>query len=242
MCDFEKHGGKIFIIAEIIFFCLTIIIIVFSSLALLKINKSEQLKIKVDFDALTNKNNLLLNYLKDEIQNNTTNIYEKFFEKYNLTKDEELGKNEKILSCFKIIYKLNITNIVVVLFSICCTIYLMIRFAITTYQGERFYPIIYAGLSKHLSIGRCIIYFILFGVLLGFFIDYKIKFQDDFFDFYSSINNNAEQVLFKEYYYCLFDLKIFLIIITIFLPFCSLYDVGYILLHEFSIDNRRCRK
>ena len=104
MCDFEKNRKKIFVFAEIIFYCLSIIIVVFSRLIISKINKSEQLKIKVDFDSITNKNKLLLNYLKDEIENNTTNIYEKFFEKYNLTKGETLGTNEKLLSCFKILY------------------------------------------------------------------------------------------------------------------------------------------
>ena len=74
MCDFEEHGEKIFSIVETIFSLLAIIITVFSCLLLSKINKSEQLKIKVNFDSLTNKENILLNYLKDEIENNTTNI------------------------------------------------------------------------------------------------------------------------------------------------------------------------
>ena len=242
MCDFEKHGEKIFSIVETIFFLLAIIITVFSCLLLSKINKSEQLKIKVNFDSLTNKENILLNYLKDEIENNTTNIYEKFFEKYNLTKEDTLGKNEKLLSCFKMLYKLDIAIIALVLFCFCFTLYIMIRFIITSIKKDRFYPVYYVTFSHYLSFLRCIIFFILFGVLLGFFINYKIKFQDDFFNFYSSINNNSEQVLFKEYYYSLFDLKNYFIIIIVFLPFCSLFDVGYIILHHFSIDSRRCRK
>ena len=197
MCDFEKHGEKIFSIVETIFFLLAIIITVFSCLLLSKINKSEQLKIKVNFDSLTNKENILLNYLKDEIENNTTNIYEKFFEKYNLTKEDTLGKNEKLLSCFKMLYKLDIAIIALVLFCFCFTLYIMIRFIITSIKKDRFYPAYYVTFSHYLSFLRCIIFFILFGVLLGFFINYKIKFQDDFFNFYSSINNNSEQVLFK---------------------------------------------
>ena len=237
MCDFEKNRKKIFVFAEIIFYCLSIIIVVFSRLIISKINKSEQLKIKVDFDSITNKNKLLLNYLKDEIENNTTNIYEKFFEKYNLTKGDTLGTNEKLLSCFKILYFLNISVIVLVAFCIGYTNYFMVKFIFAYCKGDSYYTNFYVIYSHYLSIGRCIEFFILFGILLGFFINYKIKFQDDFFNFYSSINNNEEQVLFKEYYYSLFDLKNYLIVNTILLPFCSSFDVGYTILHQLSLDN-----
>lgn len=188
-------------------------------------------------DSITNKNNLLLNYLKDEIENNTTNIYEKFFEKYNLTKGDTLGTNEKLLSCFKILYFLNISIIVLVAFCIGYTNIVMLNFIFACYKRDNFNITFYVTYSRYLSIGRCIEFFILFGILLEFFINYKIKFQDDFFNFYSSINNNDEQILFKEYYYSLFDLRNYLIVNTILLPFCSSFDVGYTILHQLSVDN-----
>ena len=237
ICDFEKSGKKIVSIVEIIFYCLAIIIKVFSFLIIKKINKSEQLKIKVNFNSITNKENILLNYLKDENENNTTNIYDKFFEKYNLTKEDTLGKNEKLLSCFKILHYLNISVVVLVLFCIGFTNYVMFKFIVASCKGDSFHSSFYVAQSHYLSLGRCIEFFILFGILLGFFINYKIKFQDDFFDFYSNINNNNEQVLFKEYYYSLFELKNYLIINTILLLFCSFFDIGYIIIHQLSFDN-----
>ena len=84
--------------------------------------------------------------------------------------------------------------------------------------------------SQYLSIGRSVIIFILFGVFLGLFISYKNKFQDDFFNFYSSINNNKEQILFKEYYFALFDLKNNLIINVIILPLCSSFELIYFII------------
>ena len=113
----------------------------------------------------------------------------------------------------------------------------MVKFIFAYCKGDSYYTNFYVIYSHYLSIGRCIEFFILFGILLGFFINYKIKFQDDFFNFYSSINNNEEQVLFKEYYYSLFDLKNYLIVNTILLPFCSSFDVGYTILHQLSLDN-----
>ena len=57
MCE-EKHSIK-FIIAEIIFVCLAIAINVFSFLIITNINKSEELKIKVNFETIANNKDLL---------------------------------------------------------------------------------------------------------------------------------------------------------------------------------------
>ena len=55
MCDFHKHGRKIILIIEIIFCCLAIIITIFSFFIKSNINKSEELKIRVNFETITNK-------------------------------------------------------------------------------------------------------------------------------------------------------------------------------------------
>ena len=237
MCDFDKHGIKLVSIAEILFSCLAIVIIVFSFFMISNINKSEELKIRVNFETITN-NKWLLNYLENEIENNETNIYEKFFKKYNLTEGDSLGTNENILSSFKSIYKLDIAIIVLVLILLCLTIIFIIIFFIGKDTPTPFGYVIILVCSQYLSIGKSVIIFILFGVFLGLFISYKNKFQDDFINFYSSINNNKEQIFFKEYYFVLFDLKNNLIINVIILPLCSLFDLIYFIICEYSFGKQ----
>ena len=73
--------------------------------------------------------------------------------------------------------------------------------------------------------------FILFGVYLGFFIYYKVKFETDFFKFYEGINNSNEQTSFKKYYNSLFELKLDLLIIIILEPINFVISLCFVIFH-----------
>ena len=102
------------------------------------INKSEELKIRVNFETITNKEIWLLNYLENEIENN---IYEKFFKKYNLTEGDSLGTNENILNSFKSIYKLDIAIIVLVLILLCLSFLFMLIFFFPRSNYDQWYTL-----------------------------------------------------------------------------------------------------
>ena len=221
MCE-EKHSIK-FIIAEILFICLAIAITVFSFLIITNINKSEELKIKVNFETIANNKDLLF-------EKNANNIYEKFFEKYNLKEGDSLKSNEKLLSYFENIYKLNLAIIVAALFLSFLSILIFLIFLSLSTKPN---PVVYTCFficTQYFSIIKSVIIFILFGQFFILFIAYKIKFENDFFNFYYNINNNKEKVLFKKYYYSLFNLKNYLFINVISLPLCSFVDLCYFII------------
>ena len=68
--------------------------------------------------------------------------------------------------------------------------------------------------------------FILFWIYFGFFIGYKKAFENEFFELFANIDNNAIKVQFEKYYISFFDLRNDLFIniilqpIDIFICFC----------------------
>ena len=92
-------------------------------------------------------------------------------------------------------------------------------------------------ISIFVIIFRIIVLFILFGVYLGFFIYYKVKFETDFFKCYEGINNSNEQTSFKEYYNSLFELKLDLLIIIILKPINFVISLCFVIFHFYSCSD-----
>ena len=207
MCS-SGSTGPIYLLIEITFIILFIVAIVFSFYLVSDINKIDEIKIKTNFDIMTNNNksNWLINYIED-FKENDTNIIEEFFNKYNLKEGQTFNDNEDIMNCFNKLYRINlaiaIILIIIILFGFI--------FAICSFNcldgrdgGELDLCLSWVIIQE---IFRIITFIILLGIFIGFFISYKNTFENEFFDLYNNISNDIERTSFKEYYYALFDLK-----------------------------------
>ena len=87
------------------------------------------------------------------------------------------------------------------------------------------------AVSIYIMIGRDLSLFILLLIYFGLFISYKIAFENDFFELFDNINNNAEKVEFEKYYISFFDLKTDLLINIILQPICIFICFGYVLFY-----------
>ena len=238
-CLHNNRCQKLYLILEILFIALSIVTTVFSFFINSNINKIKDLKIKTSFKPLLNNNtDWLLNYLDDEFENNKTNKYEEFFDKYNLKEGQSFSKNEKIKDSLDKIYKISLSiaiiSIIIIFFIIVVLLILNVFCNdeddedLNSWLMNSFCSLIFS------EIIRSIILIILLGIFVGFFVNYKNGFEYDFFDFYNNINNNSEQTSFKKYYYALFDLKTYFIIGIIPLPMNILLSIGLFIYNVMS--------
>lgn len=191
---------------EILFTSLSIVVLTFSFLLIKDINTSKDLKIKTSFisNNINNQNNPLLNIL----ENDEINIYEIFFSKYNLNEGQTFIDNEDIKFSLNSLNGLSITIIVFLFIFILVSLFQDCYVCSMKRDLENgFTEKTCSSVLICIIIIKGILLFILFGIYIGFFISYKSKFENDFFEFYDSINNSNEQILFENYYYSLFDLK-----------------------------------
>ena len=215
MKEFLIYGLPL--IAAFIWFCLAINCIVFSFFTSSDINEIKNLKIKTNFiteeQSLDNKNNIIFKNIENFMENNETNIYDSFFNKYNLKEGENLIKNEDLKDNYNGLYKLNLAIAITFIIMICFLIFIVICFG-SLFDVNR------GGSGESCSIcaGGCwIILKILFdliylGIFIGYFINYKNDFDDDLINFFNNIDNNVEQNAFEDYYNCLFKLRKYLLI------------------------------
>ena len=223
-----------FLVLEIVVLLLFIALIVFSFIIKSKANNLKELKIKTDFESNIN---LSLNFLDDEYENNKTNKYKEFFEKYNLKEGQTFKDAENISSSLEKIYEINYAIAILLIISI---IFLIISYFIIIYTPEpspNYVWAIYEIISGIIIVGRCIILIILVGVFASYFSNYKKEFENDFFSFYDNISNNIEKELFKEYYQDLFDIKNYFIFSIIFLPFCTIITIGHVFKYIYNFTH-----
>ena len=223
-----------FLVLEIVVLLLFIALIVFSFIIKSKANNLKELKIKTDSESNIN---LSLNFLDDEYENNKTNKYKEFFEKYNLKEGQTFKDAENISSSLEKIYEINYAIAILLIISI---IFLIISYFIIIYTPEpspNYVWAIYEIISGIIIVGRCIILIILVGVFASYFSNYKKEFENDFFSFYDNISNNIEKELFKEYYQDLFDIKNYFIFSIIFLPFCTIITIGHVFKYIYNFTH-----
>jgi hypothetical protein len=192
---------------EIFYVLILLVAIIFCFFPIITINKLKDIKIKTYFDTnqtLYEKNNSYLNFI-NEVED--TNIYSEFFNKYNLKEDDKLLSSEEIEFPSKIIYRINISNIVFyILVLIPSIIYIVIickEIKDPNEDGDNGAAFFLTGIT---FIIEFIIFLILFSIFLAYLIKYK-NFENDFFDLYNNIKNRNEKKLFKNYYKDIFDLK-----------------------------------
>ena len=223
-----------FLVLEIVVLLLFIALIVFSFIIKSKANNLKELKIKTDCESNIN---LSLNFLDDEYENNKTNKYKEFFEKYNLKEGQTFKDAENISSSLEKIYEINYAIAILLIISI---IFLIISYFIIIYTPEpspNYVWAIYEIISGIIIVGRCIILIILVGVFASYFSNYKKEFENDFFSFYDNISNNVEKELFEEYYQDLFDIKNYFIFSIIFLPFCTIITIGHVFKYIYNFTH-----
>ena len=114
-----------FLVLEIVVLLLFIALIVFSFIIKSKANNLKELKIKTDFESNIN---LSLNFLDDEYENNKTNKYKEFFEKYNLKEGQTFKDSENTSSSLEKIYEINYAIAILLIISI---IFLIISYLTT---------------------------------------------------------------------------------------------------------------
>lgn len=224
----------VFLVLEIFVLLSFIALIVFSFIIKSKANNLKELKIKTDFESNIN---LSLNFLDDEYENNKTNKYKEFFEKYNLKEGQTFKDSENISSSLEKIYEINYAIAILLIISI---IFLIISYLTTICSPDPspdYSWVIYFFISGIIIVGRCIILIILVGVFAGYFSNYKKEFENDFFSFYDNISNNIEKELFKEYYQDLFDIKNYFIFSIIFLPFCTIITIGHVFKYIYNFTH-----
>ena len=201
-CSFLRlHGTR-----EIFLTSFSIVVLAFSFLLITDINTSKDLKIRTNFisNNINNQNNPVLNILGD----NELNIYEEFFNKYDLKENQALTDNQDIKFSLNSLNGLSITIIVFLFIYLIASLILDCYVcSLKKYLEDAFTERTVLSVLFCVVLIKGVLLFILFGIYIGFFINYKIKFENDFMDFYESITNSNEQILFENYYYSLFDLK-----------------------------------
>ena len=205
-------------IRTIIFIGLSISIIIFCFKAKSEINKLKELSIKTDFPSQNISDNWLINYLENNIESNETNKYEEFFNKYNLTAGQTIYNNDKIKHSYNHLYNVCFGTAIILMIFILVAIVPWFFIWFCEHDEEGILLDTIGMVSIITVILKIIVLFVLFSVFLGFFIYYKVKFENDFFKFYEEINNNNEKASFKEYYKSLFELKNDLLINIILKP------------------------
>ena len=226
------------LIKETILIIIFVIIIFFCFNIRSNINILEDLKIQTNFIANYNNNNFqMINKIDYIYENNEINKYEGFFNKYHLKEGQTLNDNENIKSSFDNLYKLSLALIIILIILLIPSIFPFLLSCLIVKDEEGEIKECVECLSIYTAFGKIVILFILMWVYVGFFISYNNVFQNDFFDFYDSINNRNEQILFKNYYNSLFDLKTDLLINIIFIPINVIYCFLYIL---FYYDPCKC--
>ena len=193
---------------EIFLTSFSIVVLAFSFLLITDIKTTKDLKIKTNFisNNINNQNNPVLNLLED----NELNKYEEFFNKYDLKENQTLVDNEDIKFSLNSLNGLSITIIVLLFIFLIASLILdcYVCGSLKLYlENDAFTERTVSGVLFYIVVIKGALLFILFGIYIGFFISYKNKFENDFIDFYESITNSNEQILFENYYYSLFDLK-----------------------------------
>lgn len=216
-------------IRELLFIGLSVAIIIFFFKIRSDIDALRDLKVKTTF-ALENTNYYRI--LKKKFVNDEINKYEEFFRKYKLKEGQTFKTSAEISDYFNNIYRLSLAIIILLIIFILPSVFPCICLACLKDPDDEDYCIKFLEVvSIYIMIGRDLILFILFLIYLGFFISYKIFFENIFFELFDNINNNAEKIEFEKYYISFFDLKTDLLINIILQPICIFICFGYVLFY-----------
>ena len=224
MCGFIVFHS----IRELLFIGLSVAIIIFFFKIRSDIDALRDLKVKTTF-ALENTNYYRI--LKKKFVNDEINKYEEFFRKYKLKEGQTFKTSAEISDYFNNIYRLSLAIIILLIIFILPSFFPCIGLCLNDPDDEDYFIELLGAVSIYIMIGRCLILFILFLIYLGFFISYKISFENDFFELFDNINKNAEKVEFEKYYISFFDLKTDLLINIILQPICIFICFGYVLFY-----------
>ena len=184
-----------------------------------------------------------LNIFENSILNEEPNQFEEFFIKYNLKEGLTFNENKKIKNSLNNFYRISVAIIVffiIISISPICFIcggalhYFCYVFSVA-YGTNIPYEKYIRRLIIEFVIGSLIV-LILLSIFVVFYISYKNQFQNNFFNFYYTINDNNLQNSFKNYYNFLFDLKNVLIIKIILLPILLFIFIANILFYCFYLD------
>ena len=242
MADLSISCYIIYIVSGLIIMGLSISIVVFSFRTISYSNKIKDLKIKTNFTS-EYQNNGKLNIFENSILNEEPNQFEEFFIKYNLKEGLTFNENKKIKNSLNNFYRISVAIIVffiIISISPICFIcgsalhYFCYVFSVA-YGTNIPYEKYIRRLIIEFVIGSLIV-LILLSIFVVFYISYKNQFQNNFFNFYYTINDNNLQNSFKNYYNFLFDLKNVLIIKIILLPILLFIFIANILFYCFYLD------
>ena len=242
MADLSISCYIIYIVSGLIIMALSISIVVFSFRTKSYANKIKDLKIKTNF-TLDYQNNGKLNIFENSILNEEPNQFEEFFIKYNLKEGLTFNENKKIKNSLNNFYRISVTIIVFLIIisisPICFICGRALHYLCCVFSVAYGTDIPYEKYIRRLIIEfvvESLIVLILLSIFAGFYISYKNKFQNDFFDFYYTINDYNLQNSFKNYYDSLFDLNNVLILNIIFLPILLFIFIANILFYCFYSD------
>ena len=224
---------NIHLILEIAFIILSIITTIYCFFTRSTISGLGGLIMKTNFESINNSSNILiLNYFEDEFENNKTNKYEEFFNKYDLKEGQTFNDNKDLVNSLDNLDKISLAIVII----------LIISFFFSLFFGLFF--ISFAESSVSLGVGfayvciisalilRTLIIIILLSVFISYAIGYKNQFENDFFELYNNINNNNEQASFKEYYYTIFNIKEYFIINIIVNPLNILISIVFLIVSK----------
>ena len=221
---------NIHLILEIAFIILSIITTIYCFFIRSKITELKELKIKTNFESITNNSNIrILNYFEDEFENNKTNKYEEFFNKYDLKEGQTCNDNKDIANSLDNLDKISLAIVIILIISFFFSLFFGLCFigfaesSVSVSMGFAYICIISA------LIIRTLIIIILLSVFISYAIGYKNQFENDFFELYNNINNNNEQASFKEYYYTIFNIKEYFIINIIVNPLNILISIVFLI-------------
>ena len=227
------------IISEFLYIVFDIVIIVFSFKLVSETKELRDLKIKTSFSS--HDTTFEYNLTKDSIKEiNEINIYETFFNKYNLTEGNSFKDNKDLSNSFNSLRRINLSigiiSIIFILPSIIFCPCLMIC-------GKGGHGLVADGclIIFLIAMGvRVLGLIVLLSILIGFFVGFKNEFGNDFYEFsdniYDTINEGYD--LFKEYYSGLFDIKKYCIINFVFLAL----SIAIFLVVVFCFIIKNCRK
>ena len=195
---------------EIIFVITTIILVVFSFRIRSDVDNLKELKIKTNFN-LDNKideelNNFDFSYFNDEL-----NQVEKFFKRYNLTEGQTFSDNKIINDLYNHFSRTSLALIILTIITAClpcpCTFLAAIcNFDVTgDDDGDKYAchkSIIFFLILRTIIICVCLF------IYVGFYVEYKKEFENDFFDFSNNtIKGEYLKKSFDNYYIDLFNLN-----------------------------------
>ncbi len=224
----------IYIPREIIYITISIFVIVYCFKIRNYTDNLKDIKIKVNFTDPEYKKNF--NILNTEI--------EEFFNKYNLKSDQVLSDNEYFKNIFnhfsRISLALIILLIILIVYSICGPCLSAINgIDWGSSEDDNFEP--YYNIVLVLLIGSSAILFIFLCLYVGFYIDYKNTFQNEFFELYNTINGENIKKSFENHYQNLFDLNIAILVNIILLSSLIFILLFYIFLY-FDPFNWFCKE